>query len=188
MQTLYSLLQKPTKVLLAEHGLTFFNPIIRRFPNDFVKIIGFINDCYNYKSPHLVQEKAWEAFLLERYNANKLPAGLKEEILELKSDEFVLATDEFLKFQKEPIWETLVLKQNFRLTLMAVIRDFNKSLADKKIANELINNLDVEINSIFESLRQSQQVFGNYKGYDAIANAKNKIKINIASFIDEGRN
>lgn len=185
MQNLYEVLQNPTLEVLKLHSIEYFDKVIEKYPQDYEKIISFINDCYNFKSPLLVQEKVWELFLLTRFKVRKIPDELRPDILELKSDEFVVATDSFLKYQKEPIWETLVLKQNFRISVMSTIRGHVSGMSEKKTANELLTTLDAEINAIFESLKQSQEPLGKYKGYDSIVGARSKIKINIAGFINE---
>ena len=182
MQNMYEVLQKPTKELLKLHEWDFFDPLIAKYPNDYEKIIAFTNDCYNFKSPHLVQEKVWEILLLSRFKYHQIPEELKPDILELRSGEFVVATDSFMKYQQDSQAELLLLKMNLQVSMKAKLRDYSVELPSKKLANEFLNSLEAEITAIHESMMQARQPLNNGKGYDAIVSAKNKSIINLGSF------
>ena len=183
MDNLYKVLEVPTKENLRRHFINYFDKVIEKYPNDYKEIIGYINDCFNYKSPLLVEEKDWGSFLKERFEANELPGELKDEILNYKCPEIVTAIDDFLTEQKQTLFQTLMAKQNLRKDMLGVLQGVENKISDKQTANTLVTTLDDEINSLYEKLRAEQKVFGNYKGFDAVKQAKAAIQISISQFV-----
>jgi len=185
MENLYKVLQVPTKENLQRHQITYFDRIIDKYPSVYETIITYINECYNYKSPLIVEEKEWSSFLKERFEINELPDYLRDDILNYKSPEIVIAIDDYITHQKEPAFQTLIAKQNLRKDMLVVIQDPAGKVDDKQKANNLVTTLDEEINAIFERMRQDQKVFGNYKGFDAIKQAKAATQVVISQFIED---
>lgn len=183
MQDLYRLLCDVSISKLTDNEIQYFDKVIEQYPDDYKKIITYINECFNYHSPLLVEEKDWGIFLHERFRANRLPEELRSGLIEYESDAIVLAIDAFLTHQKQPIFQTLVAKQNLRQAMLVMVQRFDGTIGDKQKANELITTLDSEINDIFERMRQEQKKFGNFKGYDSVQSAKLKIRINIGNFV-----
>lgn len=183
MENLFDLLEMPTRQLLEKHDIKIFDAVIIKYPEDYKKIIKYINDCFNYRSPYLIEEKSWQLFLIERFSANLLREDLREDIVGMESAEVVQAMAEFLAYQKQPMWETLVAKQNLRMNMIGVTQSFGASVGDKKNANEMITNLDNEITSMFERMKQDQKRFGNYKGAEQLKEAVVRHKINIANWV-----
>lgn len=184
MQNLYNLLSDPTQEKLKTHNIDYFDKVIEKYPDNYESIIIYINECFNFQSPLLIEEKEWGSFLRERFKANKLSEDLSSPILEYNSEEIVFAMASFIAYQKQPIWTTLVAKENLRINMLAVIQWHGANISDKQKANELLSVLDTEINDIRERLKQDNKVFGNYKGHEQIKVAKIRYNINIAHFID----
>lgn len=184
MENLYQVLQDTSIKNLHEHEIKYFDTTIEKYPNDYRKIIAYCNECFNYHSPLIVEEKDWGIFLMERFDANNLPEELHSALVLYESPEIVFAISSFLAHQKQPAFTTLIAKQNLRISMLSVMQGFGTSISDKKTANDAVTNLDNEINEIFERMRQDQKKFGNYKGYDAVKSARNKFKINIANFVE----
>lgn len=166
---------------LRSHNIDCFNHIFEKYPDNAKKIVRYINECYNYKSPYLVEEKIWETFLRERFDANEISLSLEHEIINLKNEYLVFSIDAFLDLQKAQPFQTLTAKENLRMQMIKKIQEITLTIAEKKSANDLISELDEEINSLKEQLRQEQKVFGNYKGFDAVKKAKQLTVINIAN-------
>lgn len=184
MDNLYKVLEAPTKENLRRHFINYFDKVIEKYPDDYKKIISYINECYNYKSPLLVDEKEWGLFLVERFNYNKIPEELKPAIINYECDEIIFAMASFLAEQKITTWTTLVTKQDLRVAMLSVMKQHTAPTKEKKDANELVTLLDIEINDIYEKLKQEQKRFGNHKGYELVKIAKNRLTINVAHFID----
>lgn len=184
MNDLYLVFKDPTIRHLHDQHIYYFDRIIDEFPADYKKIITYINECFNYHSPFLVEEKDWTTFLGERFDDNQVPELLRPGLIEYESEAIVLAIDEFLTHQKQPTFQTLVAKQNLRASMLVTVQKHDASISDKQKANELITTLDTEINEIYERMRHEQKKLGNYKGYDALQSAKAKLKVNIANFIE----
>jgi hypothetical protein len=184
MDTLYEVLRDPTNEVLRLHSISFFDGVIAAYPADYKKIIIYINQCFNYHSPYLVEEKDWGMFLMERFAANEIPEELRQAVMQYDSPEIVFAMAEFLGYQKQTAWTTLVAKQNLRVAMLAVIQGFSANISEKQKANELVSTLDLEINDILEKMKQDQKVFGNHKGYSEVRAAKIRHQINVAYFID----
>ncbi len=184
MDNLYKVLEVPSKENLRRHQITYFDKVIEKYPDNYKEIIGYINDCFNYKSPLLVEEKDWGTFLRERFQVNELPEELEGDILNYKSPEIVFAIDDFLTEQKQPLFQTLMAKQNLRKDMLGVLQSFEGKVAEKQIANTLVTTLDDEINLLYEKLRAEQKKFGNYKGFDAVKQARAAAtQINIIQFV-----
>lgn len=184
MENLYQVLQDTSIKNLHEHEIKYFDTVIEEYPSDYKKIIAYCNECFNYRSPLIVEEKDWGIFLMERFRANDLPEDLYSALVLYESPEIVFAISSFLAHQKQPAFTTLIAKQNLRISMLSVMQSFSNTITEKKTANEAVTSLDNEINEIFERLRQEQKKFGNYKGYDAVKSARNKFKINIANFVE----
>jgi hypothetical protein len=184
MQDLYTILLDPSPGNLKRQSIGYFNDLIKEYPTSCMRIITYINECFNYKSPLLTEEKDWGMFLRERFRANNIPEELRSGLIDYESKSIVTAIDAFLTHQKEPQFQTLIAKQNLRLSMLATIQKADASIGDKQKANELITSLDAEINQIYERMRQEQKKLGNYKGYDSVQAAKSKLKINISTFIN----
>lgn len=185
MDNLYKVLEVPSKENLRRHQITYFDKVIEKYPDDYKEIIGYINDCFNYKSPLLVEEKDWGTFLRERFQANELPDELADDIINYKCEEIVNAIDDFLTEQKQTVFQTLVAKQNLRKDMLRVSQGVENKTSDKQIANALVTTLDEEINLLYEKLRAEQKKFGNYKGFDAVKQAKSAAtQISISQFVN----
>jgi hypothetical protein len=184
MENLYQVLQDTSIKNLHDHEIKYFDTVIEKYPSDYKKIISYINECYNYHSPFLVDEKDWGLFLIERFRANNLSEDLRSALMEYESEEVVFAMASFLAHQKQSTWTTLVTKQDLRISMLAVMKKHGIPTKEKKDANELVSMLDIEINDIYERLKQEQKRFGNHKGYEQVKVAKNRFVINIAQFID----
>lgn len=184
MDNLYQVLQDTSIKNLHDHEIKYFDSVIEEYPADYKKIITYSNECFNYRSPLIVEEKDWGIFLMERFRANNLPEDLYSALVLYESPEIVFAISSFLAHQKQPAFTTLIAKQNLRIDMLSVMQSFGKTTSEKKIANEAVTALDNEINDIFERMRQEQKKFGNYKGYDGVKSARNKFKINIANFVE----
>jgi len=183
METLYSILQVPTKETLTRHRIIYFDKVVEKYPAIYEQIIGFINDCYNYKSSVIVEEKEWALFLDERFEVNNLPDYIYGDLVQMKCREIVNAIDDFLTAQKEPDFQTLIAKQNLRKDMLAYAQNSENKISDRQTANSLITTLDDEINSIHERLRQATKVFGNHKGFDAVKQAKAVTQLSISQMI-----
>lgn len=181
MNSYYKLLSVPTKEVLEQHKISCFDRIVNKYQNEYLEIISYINQCYNYQSPFIVEEKDWTEFLLERFRANKLPEYLLKELVRLEDSDIAHDIDLFLDIQKDNVFKTIVAKERARQKVLEILNGTLTTLADMKSANEMLNDLDEEINSIKEELRQEQKRFGNYKGFDAVKTAKKMTKINIAN-------
>lgn len=184
MQNLYEVLQDPTKEILRLHSIKYFDEIVEKHPSDYINIIRYINDCFNYHSVLLLEEKDWRSFLIERFYTNDLPEEILPGLVDYETGYFVLAISMFLEDQKQPVFTTLVAKQNLRVNMLATMQTPSATTNDKKNANEMVSSLDSEIAMIYEKFRQGQKVFGNFKGYDQFKTARNKHLINTAQFID----
>ena len=184
MQNLYKVLQNPSLENLKQHSLDFFDKVISKYPSQYIGIISYIKDCYNYQTPLLIEEKDWRSFLNERRIANNLDDSFIDALINYKCPEIVLAIDAFFTYQKEPTFQTLIAKQNLRKDMLVVIQDSSAKVDDKQKANALVTTLDDEIDNILERLRSEQKKIGNYKGFDAIAaKAKTFTQITISHFI-----
>jgi hypothetical protein len=184
MQSLYELLRTPTVANLKFQSIDFFDQIIEKYPDEYEKIITYINQCFNYNSPYLIDEKDWGIFLLERFAANEIDEEIRPALMNYESTEIVYGIAAFLAYQKQSTWTTLVAKQNLRISMLATIQGHSASINDKKNANELVTSLDLEINQIMESMKQDQKRFGNFKGFEDVKAAKIRHVINVAYFID----
>lgn len=182
MDNLFKVLQTPTKENLHKHAIFYFDAVMEEFPGDYTRIITYINECFNYNSDLLTEEKDWAIFLGERFKANNLPEGLRELIIDYKSPEVLIAVDEFLTHQKQPVFQTLIAKQNLRKDMLIALQDRDAKMGDKATANTLLTTLDDEINLLHERLRGEQKVFGNFKGFDAFKQARAATQLNIAQF------
>lgn len=183
MENLYRVLQDPSIENLHSHEIEYFDAVIAEFPSDYKKIISYINECFNYKSPLIVEEKSWGKYLNERFRVNKLPEELRPALIEYESPTLVVAIYDFLTYQKDPQFETLIARQNLRKSVLGTIQSSSATLSDKKTANELLSNLDNEINELFERMRSDQKKIGNYAGYDDVKNARAKIKVAFIDFV-----
>ena len=181
MESYYRILLAPTKETLKKHLITCFDKVIGAYPKDNEKIILYINECYNYKSPFLVEEKDWWEFLNERFKINDLPPKFVRDIVYLENPDVASSIDDFLVLQKKNEFQTLVAKQSLRQQMLVEIQNPASAISDKKSANDMITQLDEEISSIFEAMRAEQKAFGNYKGFDAVKKAKAITQINIAN-------
>ncbi len=184
MDTLYNLLLEPSKENLHFHSIHYFDDLIKKYPTDYQKIITYINEVYNYESPLIVKEKDWGSFMMERYTKNRIPEEFLEDILRFESEEFTLAVSSYFAQQKQSSYSTIIAKMMLKENTLNTVRDFKASMSDKQKANEMLSSIDGEINEIHERLRQDQNVFGNFKGYEQVKTARNKHKINIANYID----
>lgn len=182
METLYKVLQEPTLYNLHKHYIHYFDNLADAYPDDHKQIISYINECFNYNSPFLVEEKDWNIFLQERFVENNIPDDYIDNIISYKDPVIVIAIDEYLTHQKQPTFQTLVAKQNLRKDMLVALQDPAGKINDKQTANTLLTTLDDEINDIFERMRAEQKRFGNYKGFDAVKQAKQHTKLNIATF------
>jgi hypothetical protein len=180
MDNYYKVLLNPSKENLSRQYIICFDKVIAKYP-EHEKIISYINECYNYKSPFIIEEKDWGQFLNERFEANGLPELLKADIIDMQCVEVAIAIDAYLTLQKQNSFQTLVAKQNLRQQMLAQIQTSTNTISDKKSANELITELDEEINSIFEEMKQDQRIFGNHKGWDAVQKAKSVTQLNITN-------
>ena len=184
MQNLYEVLKNPSIEVLRLHSIDCFDKVIETYPKHYKNIIRYMNDVFNYKSDLLLEEKDWQRFLMERFDENNIPDNLIEEIVHYESADVTYAMSSFLAMQKESIYTTYVFKQNLRMDMLSIMQKPSATTSDKKNANEMVSNLDIEINDIVEKLRNSQKVFGNFTGYDQVKSARNKHKINIAMLLD----
>lgn len=184
MQNLYEVLQKPTKEILERHSIKYFDKVIEKYPKYYKDIIAYINDCFNYNSDLLLEEKEWSKFLMERFEENCLPDSLIDDIIQYDSEEITYAIAMFLAEQKQPLFATFTAKQNLRMQMLAIMQKSSSTTSDKKNANDMVSSLDIEINDILEKFRQGQKVFGDFKGYDQVKTARNRHKVNVAMFID----
>lgn len=180
MENLYKILLVPSKENLHLHAIHYFDRLIDQYPKKYRQIITYINECFNYHSPFLVEEKDWTTFLHERYEASTMPADFIDDVVNYKAAEIVIAIDEFLTHQKQPVFQTLAAKQNLRKDMLVFLQDPANKINDKQTANTLLTTLDDEINTLHERLRQEQKVFGNYKGFDAVKQARTVTQLNIA--------
>lgn len=180
MNNYYKVLLNPSKENLKKHNIKCFDTVISSYDKHYEKIISFINECYNFQSPYLVEEKDWGVFLSERFEANGLSDYQRADIIHLQNVEVALAIDCYLTLQEDVQFHTLVTKQNLRQQMIAYINTGTYS-PDKKGANELLSQLDEEITRIHEAMRQDQRLLGNGKGYDAVKKAKVLTVINIAN-------
>jgi len=185
MDNLYEVLRVPDVSNLHLHSITYFDRIVEKYPHDYKNIIRYINDCFNYHSPLIIEENDWGVFLMNRFIVNNVPEEMRSALMKYECEDIVFGIFSFLAHQKQPIFTTLIAKQNLRINMLATMQNFSATTADKKNANEMVSNLDIEINEIFEKMRQAQKVFGNFKGYDNVKAAINKFKINIANYIDQ---
>jgi len=184
MDNLYKVLQDPTPENLHFQSIEYFDKVIEKYPEDYRKIIAYINECYNYQSPFLIDEKEWGSFLNERFRLNRLPEELRSALIDYECDEIVFAMASFLAHQKEAAWTTLVTKEDLRISMLSVMKKHGIKTSEKKEANELVSLLDVEINEIRERLKQDQKRFGDHKGFAEVKAAKKRLVINVAYWID----
>ena len=180
MNSYYKILQDTSKENLKKHNITCFDDVIMKYPEHYDKIISYINECYNYKSDFLIEEKDWYIFLSERFLANRLPEAFKDDIVNLKSPEIAIAIDGFVTLQEQHTFQTLVAKKSLRQQMITVMVS-SGTANEKKDANKLVSELDDEINMIQEGMRQEQKVFGQFKGIDAVKKAKSVYLLNIAN-------
>lgn len=183
MTDLYQVLRNPSIENLHLHDIAYFNDLIAEYPEEYRQIITYINECFNYHSPLVVKEKDWGVFLRERFRANNLPEELRQPLMEYGSEIVVRAMDAFINHQKQPAFQTLLAKQDLRLSMLATMKSSSSSTTEKINANNSVTNLDFEINSIYESILQDQQKLGNSKGFEQVKSAKAKFKINISDYI-----
>lgn len=178
MQDLYKVLQDPSIRVLQDHEIKYFDDLIKEYPENYKKIICYINDSFNYSSPYHVVEKEWGSFLKERGKANGLTDELFSKIINNEILSIVYAIQEYVFYQKEKVFATKVAKENLRIYLLKLIQS-DAALSEMKIANEMITDLDLELQKINERIKQDQKVFGGYKGFDSISKIKNPTRINI---------
>lgn len=184
MQNLYEILQNPTKEVLELHSIDYFDKIIENHPDNYIDIIKYINECFNYHSLLLTEEKDWGRFLMERFEANGLPEDILPGLIEYETEYFVHSISIFLIEQKQPLFTTYIAKQNLRMQMLAIMQKSTSTTTDKKNANDMVSSLDIELNDILEKFRSSNKVFGNFIGYNQLKTARNKHLINAAQFID----
>ena len=184
MQDLYAVLQTPTVENLRYHSIDMFDELIEKYPNEYENIISYINECFNYHSPFLIDEKDWEAFLMERFAENEISEEFRRDVIYYESKEVTAAIANFLGYQKQSLWTTYVAKQDLRVAMLAVMKSHSAATSEKKNANELVSTIDLELQDLLEKLKQEQKRFGNYKGYNDVKAAKARHTINIAHFIE----
>lgn len=181
METFYKILLNPTKENLHSHGIHYFDKVLANFRVDGERIINYINDCFCYKSPWIVDGKNWSDFLLERVRLNGISKNIQDDILNNKLPEVVDAIWQYINHQNQPLFATKVVKENLRMQMFELLNTVNEPLAQKKTANEMITSLDAEIESINEKLIQDNQVFGKGAGFDAIKKAKSVTQLSIVN-------
>lgn len=179
MNNYFKILLNPSQKNLHRHNIKCFDEVFSAYQNG-ENIVSFVNECYNYQSPYLIEEKDWGIFLLERFRANGLPDHQIADIVHLQNVVVAVAIDGYLMLQESFQFHTLVTKQNLRQQMIAYLNTGGYS-NEKKGANELLTQLDEEINAIHEAMRQDQKPIGNYKGYDAVKRARNLTVLNIAN-------
>lgn len=184
MTDLFDLLQSPTVETLKMHSIAFFDKVIEEYPDEYENIISYINECFNYHSSYLVDEKDWGAFLMERFRSNLLSEDIRSKVINYECPIITVAIADFLDYQKQPTWTTFTAKQNTRTAMLATMQNYSSSITDKKNANELVTTLDIEINDLLEKMKQEQKRFGNYQGVKDIKTAKKRMVINIAHYLD----
>ena len=182
MENLFKVLQVPSKENLHLHNIRYFDNVIRKYPHHYREVITYINECFNYNSPLIIEEKDWGLFLMERFTASELPDQFIADLVNYQCPDIVVAMDEFLTHQKQPVFQTLIAKQNLRKDMLVFLQDPAGKIVEKQIANTLLTTLDDEINMLHERLRQDQNKFGNGKGIEAIKKAKSVTQLNIALF------
>lgn len=185
MENLYEVLRVPTVENLKAHQITFFDEVIKKYPDHYQEIIGYINECYNYNSPYLIDEKDWTLLTIERFRSNNVPESLRGELTHLEDADIVFAISSFVAYQKQATWVTYTAKQNLRIGMLALMQKPAASTVEKKNANEMVSSLDIELNEIREQLQKDQKRFGNYKGMNELTAAKTRLSLNIAYHIEE---
>ena len=122
MQNLYELLRTPTVENLHFHLIRFFDEVIEKYPDDYESIITYINECYNYDSPFITDDKDWTLFLIERFRENQLKEELREAITKLEDEAIVFAISSYVAYQKQSTWVTFTAKQNLRVGMLALMQ------------------------------------------------------------------
>jgi len=181
MESFYKILLTPTKKNLHSHSIHFFDEIFRNCPVDAEKIILYINDCYCYKSPYILDGKDWGKFLEERFRLNGISASLKDAILHNELPEVVEGIWQYIYAQKESLWELKMIKENVRLDMIKTLQTVTTPLGDKQKANEMLTSLQAEIEKIDERLIQDNQAFGKGAGFDAIKKARSVTQLTITN-------
>lgn len=184
MESLYEALRVPSIEKLHLHQITFFDEIVKKYPDHYREIISYINEVYNYTSPFLIDEKDWTLLTIERFRANDIPEGLRAELTHLEDADIVLAITAFVSYQKQATWVTYTAKQNLRIGMLALMQNPKGTTAEKKNANEMVSSLDIELNDIREQLQKDQKRFGNYKGMNELNAAKARFALNAAYHIE----
>lgn len=180
MENFYKVILNPKKENLHGHAIHYFDKIFDSFPDDAEKIILFINDCYNYKSPYIIDGKDWRKFLEERLKMNNVSLELREKILKNEFPEVVEGIWEYIYAQKQSLWELKMIKENLRTQMMDTLRK-DVNIGEKKSANEMLTSLQDEIEKIDERIIQDNQVFGKGSGFDAIKKARSVTQLNIVN-------
>lgn len=186
MRTLYDTVRLcKNQADLNDHNISCFGGLFEEYSSkEAMKIVQFINECYNIDSEYQVYAKDLLSFLTHRASKCGISKDVIADVIHIGTSVILTAIEQYLRLQSDEEYTMLIAKRtlqaNMQLKMISATADVN----DLKICNEITNKTLEDIKNLEESIRGRRQGLVNGKSSQHISAASGKL--NISTFVING--